>query len=68
MSEMKNEAILPYPAQNAFTRDIRQKAAQQGRAQYLSLWAGQGVGQLRPMPARELVDVLVAEARSALGE
>ena len=37
------DAILPFPLQNALTRPLRTTAAQQGRAEYLSLWAGQGV-------------------------
>src|SRR5262249_60788225 len=39
----KEETILPFPAQNAFTQDIRKKAAEAGSPDYLSLWAGQGV-------------------------
>ena len=39
----KHRDILPdYPIQNALTRDIRQAAAEQGQAEFMSLWAGQG--------------------------
>lgn len=54
-------AILPYPLQNQFTRPLRQAAAQKGDAGLLSLWAGQGVARLRPMPAAELVATLMRE-------
>jgi NAD(P)H-dependent flavin oxidoreductase YrpB (nitropropane dioxygenase family) len=37
-------AILPFPLQNALTRPLRTAAARQGRAEFLSRWAGQGVG------------------------
>jgi len=37
------DAILPFPLQNALTRPLRMAAAKAGRAEFLSLWAGQGV-------------------------
>jgi nitronate monooxygenase len=51
----------PYPLQNASTRAMRTGAAKQGIAEFLSLWAGQGVARARVMPAGELVSRLVAE-------
>jgi len=48
-------AILPYPFQNSLTRPMRTAAAQQGLADYLSLWAGQGVARACAMPAGDLV-------------
>jgi nitronate monooxygenase len=57
----REDAILPYPLQNALTRAMRTAAAQQGRPEFLSLWAGQGVARARAMPAAELVNCLVAE-------
>lgn len=67
MMEMKDKesAILPFPAQNAFTRDIRGKAAQMRRPEFLSMWAGEGVAQIRTMKAAELVQVLTAEFTEA---
>jgi nitronate monooxygenase len=47
--------ILPYPFQNSLTRHMRTAAAQQGLADYLSLWAGQGVARACAMPAGDLV-------------
>jgi len=61
-----DSAVLPYPAQNAFTRDIRKKATQLGSTDYLSLWAGQGVGLIRQMKAAELVQSLLNETLAAL--
>lgn len=46
---------LPYPYQNALTRDIRKVAASAGRAEYLSLWAGEGVGLAVEEPAADVV-------------
>lgn len=61
----REAAILPYPLQNALTRDMRQAAARAGDADHLSLWAGQGVAGIRSMPAAELVRTLVEELREA---
>ena len=57
-----HEADVPaYPVQNALTGALRRAAAAQGRADYLSLWAGQGVGAARPLPAAQLVALLAQE-------
>lgn len=53
--------VPAYPVQNALTGDIRQAAVRQGRSEYLSLWAGQGAGMARTLPAGELVSVLMEE-------
>ena len=53
MTEIDNagsEAILPFPLQNALTRPLRNAAAKQGRSEFLSLWAGQGVRLARRQP------------------
>jgi nitronate monooxygenase len=60
--EAREEAILPFPLQNALTRPMRTAAAKLGKAGFLSLWAGQGVMRCRTMPAGELVAQLVREA------
>ena len=59
--------IAPFPLQNALTRPLRSAAAQQGRAEFLSLWAGQGAPLARRQGAAELVARLDAEMRDALG-
>ena len=59
------EAHVPaYPVQNALTGALRRTAAAQGRASHLSLWAGQGVGAVRTMPAAQLVATLANEWRA----
>ncbi len=58
--------IPPYPIQNALTQPIRQAAGKAGRAEYLSLWAGQGASLSRGLPAAELVEALVRETHAAL--
>lgn len=61
---LRNQAMqdircpLPTPQQNALTRAMRSAAAAQGRADYLSLWAGTGVDQLS---TRNYLDKSAAE-------
>ncbi|HLG67541.1 MAG TPA: nitronate monooxygenase [Acidimicrobiales bacterium] len=58
--------LPPYPVMNALTRDLRRQAAELGRADFLSLWAGEGVARGRELPAGELVARLVEETDAAL--
>jgi nitronate monooxygenase len=60
------DAILPFPLQNALTRPLRTAAAKAGRAEFLSLWAGQGVRMARRQGAGDLVTRLAAEADAAI--
>ncbi|AWN22631.1 2-nitropropane dioxygenase [Deinococcus irradiatisoli] len=46
---------LPFPWQNALTRALRSSATQQGRSEYLSLWAGEGVNRITAGPAAQLL-------------
>jgi nitronate monooxygenase len=50
---------LPFPVQNTLTRAMRGAAAKQGKADYQSLWAGQGVARCRVIPAGQLVRSLL---------
>lgn len=56
--ETKGAAILPFPAQNKFTRDIRGASTAKGSADFLSLWAGTGKGELWQGSAATLIDRL----------
>ena len=61
-----DDAILPYPHQNALTRALRAAAAEQDRGELLSLWAGQGVSLARRVPAGVLVGRLADETAEAI--
>jgi nitronate monooxygenase len=65
MREMERREPLPFPLQNALTRPLRAAAAKAGRAEFLSLWAGQGLGMARRQSAAELVARLAREAEAA---
>jgi len=56
-----DDAILPFPLQNALTRPLRTAAGKQGKPEFLSLWAGQGVRLARRQSAAELVMRLADE-------
>lgn len=60
-----DDAILPFPLQNSLTRPLRAAAAKLGRAEFLSLWAGQGVRLARRQSASELIARLANETESA---
>jgi nitronate monooxygenase len=57
---------LPFPAQAAASRVLRQAAAEAGRGDLVGLWAGQGAPLVRHRHAAELVDALVAEVEEVL--
>ena len=66
MRATPEEAILPFPLQNALTRPMRTAAAQRGDAGLLSLWAGQGVRLSRRERAADLVARIRREADDTL--
>jgi nitronate monooxygenase len=67
MSEMDAAAAtLPFPYQNALTRPLRQTAAREGRADMLSLWAGQGVRLARRGSAADLMRMLTDEMNASI--
>ncbi len=61
-----SDVVLPFPLQNALTRPLRSAAAKQDRAEFLSLWAGQGVRLARRQSAAELIAQLARETATAI--
>lgn len=53
--------ILPFPLQNDLTRPLRSVAAQANSADYLSLWAGQGVDLCHTQPVAALMQQLIKD-------
>ncbi|MDR3386253.1 MAG: nitronate monooxygenase [Rudaea sp.] len=60
------DAILPFPWQNALTRPLRRAAATAQRAEFLSLWAGQGMRLARRQSTAELMRHLIDDCDAAL--
>ncbi len=56
--DSRPDAILPFPMQNKFTRDLRNAAVIAGSAEYLSLWCGAGRGELWTGSAADLIKKL----------
>ena len=65
-SEEAAQKIPPFPVQNALTRALRTAASKQGRAEFLSLWAGQGLRMARRQTAADLIARLVQETEAAI--
>jgi nitronate monooxygenase len=59
-------ALPPYPVMNGLTRSLRRAAAEQGRAEFLSLWAGHGVPACHDVPAATLVSTLEHDTETAI--
>lgn len=54
---------MGWPEQNAAAADVRRAAARDGRADLMSLWAGQAAGLAGPdRPAAEIIDAMVSDA------
>ena len=64
-AEENPENILPFPYQNRLTRAMRREAARQNKADYLSLWAGQGLTMAKKQSVAELINRLVEEIESS---
>lgn len=68
MTDLADAEIPEFPLQNALTRPMRTAAGKAGKAEYLSLWAGQGLRLARRQKAGDLVQKLVKETEAALGQ
>lgn len=66
--EQAGIAIPPYPVQAALTAPLRRAATRWGRTDVMALWAGQGAGQARAVPAASLVAALARETRDAIAD
>jgi len=64
--EPQKETIPPFPIQNSLTRPLRTAAAKQGRAEFLSLWSGQGMRLARRQSAGDLIALLKREMDQTL--
>jgi nitronate monooxygenase len=66
--DLQGADLPPYPVMNALTRPLRRAAAEQGRAEFLSLWAGQGVPAAREISVAELMATLERETDEAMAD
>ncbi|MGX7345358.1 NAD(P)H-dependent flavin oxidoreductase [Acetobacter pasteurianus] len=61
IKEYGSSQPFPYPIQNALTQALRKKAARDGNAENMSLWAGQGLRLIRDVSFKELAHILQDE-------
>jgi len=60
------EQMPAYPVTNALTGGLRAEAAKQGRAEFMSLWAGQGAPLAGDRPAARIVTETAEQAERIL--
>jgi len=65
--EMADSEPLEFPLQGSLLRRLWDLPSEVSRADSMPFWAGQAAPLVRELPAGQLVDRLVAEARSILG-
>ena len=68
MREMAGkQAMFPaFPIPNVLTGPLRKASADQSSPDFLSMWSGQSAALSKSLPAKELVEALVAETEEAL--
>jgi len=64
----REDRQAPYPFQNALTRQLRTSSASQGKADFMSLWAGQAFPLGRGASAAEIIGEMMQQARAALDD
>ena len=63
--ELEAAELPDFPIPNALTRPMRQAAGHAGRAEFLSLWAGQAVALAQARPAARITQALAAGWQAA---
>jgi nitronate monooxygenase len=67
ITEMADSEPLEFPLQGSLLRRLWDLPSEASRAEFMPFWAGQAAPLIRELPAGQLVDRLVTEARSILG-
>ena len=68
-TEMDNVADWPdFPLMNTLTGPIRGASAKQGKPDAIALWSGQAVGLMREETTVQVIERLVAETATVLGQ
>ena len=60
--ENLDEPLLPYPLQLSLSGPLRAAATKAGNTDFLTMWAGQGVGMLKEQSAPDLMNELITES------
>ncbi len=59
MEVMEDKIIAPYPYQNDLTKEIRKVAAQKGKSNYMSLWAGEQAHLSKKGTIQEIIETFI---------
>ncbi|MFJ7935116.1 NAD(P)H-dependent flavin oxidoreductase [Sporosarcina sp. NPDC096371] len=59
MMDMNDAVIAPYPYQHDLTKEIRKAAAQQGKSEFMSLWAGESVHLTTDGSLKDIIKQLI---------
>ncbi|MEB1806202.1 MAG: nitronate monooxygenase [Bacillaceae bacterium] len=62
LSDVPNEQVPDYPIQNALTQPLRKEAAKQGKSEWLSMWAGQGLRLAQSEGAEQIIHRVMGQA------
>jgi nitronate monooxygenase len=68
IAEMADAEPLDFPLQASLTGALSQLPDDEARAAFMPLWAGQSAPLMRDLPAARLVEELVAEAQTIIGQ
>ncbi|MEM7426431.1 MAG: nitronate monooxygenase [Pseudomonadota bacterium] len=60
-----DEELPDFPILNTVTGPLRKASTQAGSPDFVALWSGQAMSLNRTMPAKDLMDTMVEEARAA---
>jgi len=59
--EMEGKTILPFPAQNTLTTQLRTVSAKKNNGEFINLWAGTNFPKIRSLSANKLMAELKKE-------
>ncbi|MFV8827336.1 NAD(P)H-dependent flavin oxidoreductase [Alkalihalobacterium sp. APHAB7] len=66
LSDVSDIQVPNYPIQNALTQPLRKEAAKQGKAEWLSMWAGQGLRLAQSEGAGQIIHRVMEQASHTL--
>jgi hypothetical protein len=62
---MQNEPILPFPAQNSFTANLRKTSEIIANGEFVSHWAGKNFKKIRNLSCSQILHELKIEFENA---
>ncbi|WP_216828342.1 NAD(P)H-dependent flavin oxidoreductase [Alkalihalobacterium elongatum] len=66
LKDLPDNEVPSYPIQNSLTQPLRKEAAKQGKAKWLSMWAGQGLRLTQVEGAEQVIRRVMDQASNTL--